>query len=381
MKLKKRACFATIMMLVLALFVTACAGNTGKDPKESGKLKPGDAGYVPAAQDVADQGYDFYDKAQTYDEVVEALGPIPIPEKEYELGFVCKAFENEFWRMIKDGSEDAVIELAELGITLKMDVNAAQGESDESGQLAIMNDMVNKKYAGILTSPISDGNLLPAVERALENDIEMVVVNSTFMADIDTTVGAWHWRAGEFAAKWINDKIGGEGKVAIITGMPKSNSARSRTDAFVEWFEKNSPNVEIVDIQNGDWDRMKAKEITDTWMKSIPDLQGIYANNDTMAMGSIEAVISANRLGECYVVGTDGTSEAIESIREGELSATVNSYPYYLAKIGVEMLIRKLEGQDVPKVIYTPQVVIDIDNVHLSDDELVNWKGFNVAKP
>ena len=146
-------------------------------------------------------------------------------------------------------------------------------------------DMVNKGYDGIVLSPIADGNLVPGVEKAVEKGIEMVVNNDAFMPEIDVTCGAWHWQAGELAAEWVNEQIGGEGQVAVIQGTPKNPAARSRTESFKQWFADNSPNVEIVDVQNGDWDRMKSKDIADTWMKKFPDLKAIYANNDTMAMG------------------------------------------------------------------------------------------------
>lgn len=330
---------------------------------------------LPAA-DVAEQGYDHYDKAVNYEQAIKQLGPMTKTDKPIRLGYVCKTFENEFWRMQKEGAEAAAKALNAAGFKVTLDVRAAQQETDEQGQLAILNDMVNKKYDAILVSPISDGNLIPGIESAVKANIPLTVVMDAFVPQIDSTVGAWHYHAGEQAAEWINAKAGGEGEVAIIMGMPKSPAARERTNGFKDWYAKNNPKMKIVAVQNADWDRMKANEIASIWMKQYPDLKGIYCNNDTMAMGAIEAIKSADRLGKCVVVGTDGTSEAINSIKGKELDASINFFPFYMAQIGTEMLVRKIQGQTVPKVLYAPQGVVDITNVNSDPETVIGWTGY-----
>lgn len=357
----------------------AAAQASSTSAAESKASAAADTGKLPAA-DVAEQGYDHYDKAVTYQEAESKLGPMPKISKDLKIGYVCKTFENEFWRMQKEGAEEAAKKLNAAGYKVTMEVRAAQQESDEQGQLAILSDMVNKKYDGILLSPISDGNLVPGIEEAVKSNIQMTVVMDAFVPNVDNTVGAWHYHAGEQAAEWISKKSGGKGEVAIIQGLPKSPAARERTNGFKAWFEKNNPEMKIVAVQNADWDRMKSKEIADIWMKQYPDLKGIYANNDTMAMGALESIKTANKVGKCLIVGTDGTSEAIKSIKAGELDASINFYPYYMAQIGTEMLIRKLGGQTVPKVIYAPQGVVEKSNADKNPEEVIGWKGYNFEK-
>ena len=365
-----------VLVVILVLNLGACT-NTGTPAAgtQPAAETPGEKA-LPSA-DVAEQGYDFYDGAMTYADAINKLGPIPKLNKQLKLGYVCKAFENEFWRMQKEGAEFIVADLIKKGYDIKIDVRAAQGETDEQGQLAVFSDMINKNYDGILVSAISPGNLVPGAEKANEKGIEMVVSMDAFMPQIGNTVGAWHYQAGQLAAKWINEAIGGEGEVAIIQGLPKASPAITRTEGFKKWFEDNNPKVKVVAVQNADWDRMKAKDITDIWLKQYPNIKGIYANNDTMAMGALEAARAADKIGKVFIVGTDGTSEAMKSIENGELSATINSFPYYMAQISTEMLIRKLMGQDVPKVIYAPQVVVDKTNIKKDAAEIMKSVGWN----
>jgi ribose transport system substrate-binding protein len=165
----------------------------------------------------------------------------------------------------------------------------------------------------------------------------MVVSMDAFMPQIESTVGAWHYQAGQLAAEYINKAIGGKGEVAIIQGLPKSSPAITRTQGFKEWFEANNKDVTVVAVQNADWDRMKAKDITDIWLKQYPNLKGVYANNDTMAMGALESARAVDKIGKLVIVGTDGTSEAKESIANDELTATIDSFPYYMAQISTEI--------------------------------------------
>lgn len=362
-----------LAIVFLCLGIGLYAGGTKDTAAADGEL--------PAA-DVAAQGFNYYDKAVGYNQVKGTLGPIDVSKIKQPLtiGFTAKALENEFWRMEKEGAEAAAAALKALGLDITINVQAAQGESDEQGQLAVLNNMVNRQYSAIMVSPIADGNLLPGVEKAVQAKIPMVVVNDAFMPQIRTTVGAWHLEGAELAAEWVARKIGQTGEVAVVQGLPKNEAARIRTEGFSNYITNKYPNIKIVGTQNADWDRTRAKEIADIWLRQFPNLKAIYANNDTMAMGVLEAVRGAGKLGSVLVVGCDGTSEALNSVKAGELSATVNNYPFYMSQIGLEMVLRQLSGQDIPKVIYSPQAVVDRDNIDKSDAEVINWTGFNLKK-
>lgn len=328
------------------------------------------ASELPSA-DVEAQGYDFYKEAVQYNDIRESLGAVPKLDKAITLGFATKTFENEFWRMEKEGAELGAKLFQNAGYALTLDVRGAQTETDEEGQLTLLMDMVNKKYDAILVSGISAGNLVPGMEAALDAGIDMTTVMDAFVPYASTTVGAWHYQAGVQGAEWIYNKIGGKGKVACITGLSQATAAQARTQGFNDFFADKA-DIQVVAVQNGDWDRQKAFDIAQTLVQQHPDLAGIYCNNDTMAMGALEAIIAANS--DCVIVGTDGTSEAIESIKAGELDATVDFFPTTMGAIGVEIQMRKLAGQELPKVIYAPQCVRDFDNVNLSFADIFGYE-------
>lgn len=352
--MKKIVGITTALALAVAMGTTAFAAE----------------GDLPSA-DVAEQGYDFFDEAVQYNDIREKLGAVPKVDDEIKIGFATKTFENEFWRMEGEGAETAAKNFKDAGYNLTVDVRGAQTETDEEGQLTLLMDMVNKGYNGILVSGISEANLVPGMEAALEAGIDMTTVMDAFTPYASTTVGAWHYQAGVQGAEWIYNTIGEKGKVACITGLSQATAAQARTQGFNDFYE-DKKDIEVVAVQNGDWDRQKAYDITETLLQQYPDLAGIYCNNDTMAMGALEAIASAES--DCVVVGTDGTSEAIESIKAGELDATVDFFPNVMSQIALEMQVRKLAGEDVPKVIYAPQSIRDAENADATFEEIFGYE-------
>ncbi len=309
-----------------------------------------------------ENGMNFQDMRTTF-------GPVPALQGEVLLGAVAKAFENEYWRTLKEGYLAFAEKMQAAGHNVVIDVRSAQGEGDEQGQLSIVKDMVNKKYTALLLSPISDSNLTPGVEDAIAAGIPVVNVNDGLIELAPNFVGPRAVENGERAAAWIAEKLNYEGEVAVVIGMPKAFAARQRTLGFVSWMAENAPNIMVVEQQNADWDRLKAKDLAETWMKVHPNLKAIFCNNDTMALGVVEAVGDADIL----VVGVDGIGEAYDSIRNGGMDATIDSFPFYKSQIAAEACLRLLGGQELPRVIWTPQALIDNTNVDTPAAEIIGW--------
>ena len=134
-KMKKtRMAAATAMALTVAMGMSAFAAEAD----------------LPSA-DVAEQGYDFYDQAVSYNDLRETLGAIPKLDEEITIGFATKTFENEFWRMEGEGAATAEKTFQDAGYKLTVDVRGAQTETDEEGQLTLLMDMVNKGYNALKT--------------------------------------------------------------------------------------------------------------------------------------------------------------------------------------------------------------------------------------
>jgi ribose transport system substrate-binding protein len=168
---------------------------------------------------------------------------------------------------------------------------------------------------------------------------------------------------GVRAARWfIKNKPDG-GKVAVIEGQAGVYAAVQRTAGFKETMSAEGKGFTVVASVPGDWDRQKSYDAATNIIQQNPDIVGFYCNNDGMALGVVEAVKAANKLAQINVIGTDGISDAYASIKAGELTATVDSFPVLTGEVAMEVALRLQAGQKLPRVVATPQALVTKDNM------------------
>lgn len=270
---------------------------------------------------------------------------------EADYAVVLKVFSSEFWQSMKEGVE---AEAERLGVNV--DIYAANSEDDVEGQTTIMENAVNQGYKGIAFAPISPDNLNPAIADATSRGI--VIVNIDELVNLESLnalggkvyaiVATDNVDVGRMGAQYIIDRIGGQGKVAIIEGKAGTASGEDRRMGATTAFEAAAPGIELVESQPADWDRTKAYDIATNYISKYPDLAGIYCCNDTMAMGAQAAVNASGA--NVLVVGTDGNSDAVESVMRGELAATVRQLPADVGAMGLRSLVEAVQsGAEAPE--------------------------------
>jgi ribose transport system substrate-binding protein len=289
--------------------------------------------------------------------IVAKFGALPKPKDELKFAYVTKTLINEFWQVVAAGVKG---ESAKYGI--KVDLQAANDESSMIEQLNLAQTVMSKKPDALLLSPESDSNLVPVIEAARAANIPTVVIDDARTKGASTYIGTDQVAIGAKAADFFHKIYPNGGKVAQIEGAAGSPNARLRIKGFEDEL-KTYPNLQLVASQPGNWDRLTALNATSNILRQHPDLVGIYANNDGMALGVVEAVKSAGDLAKVAVVGTDGIKEAKNSIIAGELRATVAEAPYAEGQLGVQMALRLLDCQPIPAWVLSPHVVITKDNL------------------
>lgn len=284
------------------------------------------------------------------------LGPKPDAHGQ-RYGVVLKTLTNDYWRLLAEGYKNGA---ASDGA--KVTIQAAQGENDQIGQLSIMENMLGGGYKGLLISPQTDANLQPAIDEAEQAEIAVVDVDDAVVGSIGHFVGNVQRDNGVRAAKWFGQQFPRGGKVAIIEGQAGVFAAVQRTAGFRNTIA-GMKGFSVAASVPGNWDRQQSYDAAATILQQHPDLLGFYCNNDTMALGVVEAVKAANLLGRVKVIGTDGTDDAYTSIRAGELTGTVDSFPEITGRIALRVVERLVAGQTVPRVVTTPQALVTQANL------------------
>ena len=190
----------------------------------------------------------------------------------------------------------------------------------------------------------------------------MINVNDAVIPSVTHYVGNVQRDNGVRVAKWFLKNRPEGGKVAVIEGQAGVFAAGQRTKGFTETVTEGGKFTVVASVP-GNWDRQLAYDNAATILQQNPDLVGFYANNDGMALGVVEAVKAANLQDKVVVFGTDGISDAYASIKAGELTGTVDSFPVLTGEVGMEAALRLLGKQPLPRVVSTPQALITKDNV------------------
>lgn len=294
-----------------------------------------------------------------------------IEASDVKIGYILKPESNEYWATEKAG----VLAWAEEN-GYQVDVQCIDNEENFTGQLEIMENMINMGYDAIVVAPLSSNNMVSGVIKACEAGI--VVVNNDEGIDLEAVMEGGGNMAGfvctdniavgQTGGQFIVDTIG-EGQVAIISGTDGNTTSIARVSGATEIFEATE-GVELVAVQNGDWDRMVAMDAATNIMTTYPDLKAFYCANDTMALGVYEAVLNAGKDDQIIVVGTDAVTGAKESVRDGGLAATVGQDNVGLGIACGELAIQSvLDGwkpdptQDQCETIYVDCFLVTADNV------------------
>lgn len=283
-------------------------------------------------------------------------GPLPAIDKSLKIGGVSKTLTNEYWRSLGQGYKNFA---DKHGFTVEY--QAAANEDDQLGQLSIAETLISQGFNGLLVSPQTDANLQPAYESAKSKNIAVVNVNDAVMPNAAYYVGNVQKDNGVRVAGWFIKKHPEGGKVAVIEGQPGVYAATQRTKGFKETIQASGKFTVVASVP-ANWSRENAYNAAATILQQHPDLIGFYANNDGMALGVVEAVAAAGKSKQVAVFGTDGISDAYASIKRGELTGTVDSFPVLTGEVAMEVVVRLINGQKISRVVSTPQALITKDN-------------------
>jgi len=322
------------------------------------------------AQDLPPLNADTEPDRVEWFQLEEKFGPLPEISSNIRIGGVSKTLTNEYWRSLGEGYQNFA---QSLGISLTY--QAAQSENDQLGQLTIAEGLVSQGYDMLLVSPQSDANLQPILEQAKAANIPLINVNDAVIPQAPHYVGVVQRDNGVRVANWFIKNRPQGGKLAIIEGQAGVYAAIQRTEGFKTTLEKEGGGkFEIIASVPGNWDRQIAYDAAMNILQQHPDLIGFYANNDGMALGIVEAVKASDLTDKVAVFGTDGISNAYQSIRAGELTGTVDSFPVITGEVAVETALRLLGKQAIPRVVVTPQALITKENIDRYQGENINLR-------
>lgn len=283
--------------------------------------------------------------------------------KKIRIAFVVPTLDNPFFVDMTNGAKGKANEIENIEVI----VHATQKADDAIGQNQIVENLITQKVDAICIVPINSESILTVVKKANAANIPIINIDNKInmeMADkerikIASYVGSDNFDGGVLAGKFIIEKLGGKGNVAILEGVSGNDAAIKRKAGFLEAI-KSYPEIKVVASQVANWSREQAFKLFQNILQANPNLNAVFACNDEMALGAYSALeqsgVSKDRI---IIVGFDAVKEAIDAVNTGKINATVAQQPKLMGEQGLNLAVEIIKGNEVKETNSTELKIIN----------------------
>ncbi|XUZ99252.1 ABC transporter permease/substrate-binding protein [Streptomyces araujoniae] len=272
-----------------------------------------------------------------------------------KVGMSLSTLNNPFFVQMKEGAQ---AEAEKAGI----DLTVTDAQNDASQQANQLQNFTSSGVSSIIVNPVDSDAVGPGVRSANQADIPVIAADrGVNKADTATLVASDNVAGGKLAADALADRLGGKGSIVILQGTAGTSASRERGAGFAEGL-KAHPGIKVVAKQPADFDRTKGLDVMTNLIQSHPDITGVFAENDEMALGAVKAL--GGKAGKSVsVVGFDGTPDGLKAVGAGTLYASVAQQPSELGRIAVQNAVKAAKGDTVEKTVKVPVKVVTRENV------------------
>ncbi|GAA4763207.1 substrate-binding domain-containing protein [Streptomyces sanyensis] len=271
-----------------------------------------------------------------------------------KIGLSLSTLNNPFFVQIRAGAE---AEAQRRGV----DLTVTDAQNDASRQANQLQNFTSGGLASIVVNPVDSDAAGPAVRAANEAGIPVVGVDrGVSKAKTAALVASDNVEGGVLGAKALAEKLGGTGTIVVLQGQAGTSASRERGAGFAEGL-KAYPGIRVVARQPADFDRTKGLDVMANLLQAHPGIDGVFAENDEMALGAIRA-LGPKAGTSVQVVGFDGTPDGLQAVADGSLYASVAQQPRELGRIAVENALRAADGEKLSATVKVPVKVVTREN-------------------
>ncbi|HLR67669.1 MAG TPA: ribose ABC transporter substrate-binding protein RbsB [Virgibacillus sp.] len=265
-------------------------------------------------------------------------------DKDITIGLSVSTLNNPFFVTLRDGAEETAKEAG-------YDIVSSDAQDDPSTQLSDVEDLLQQDIDVLLINPVDSEAVTSAVELANDADVPVITVDrSAEGGEVVTHIASDNVSGGEMAGEFIADQLEEKGKVVELEGISGASATRERGKGFHNIVD-DMDDIEIVANQSADFDRTKGLSVMENILQSEDEIDALFAHNDEMALGAVEALESKNMLDDVVVVGFDATDDAQKAVKEGDMDATIAQQPKLIAEKAVEAAGKVANGEELDEFI------------------------------
>ncbi|WP_210128717.1 MULTISPECIES: D-ribose ABC transporter substrate-binding protein [unclassified Staphylococcus] len=263
-------------------------------------------------------------------------GKVDKKKSDVVIGVSISTLNNPFFVKIKDGIEK---EAKKQGVKVKF----ADAQDDAAKQANDIDDLIQQKVDYLIVNPTDSDAISGSIQIANDEAIPVITLDrDVAKGDVASFIASDNIKGGEMGGKLIVDELGKDAKVAELEGVPGASATRERGKGFHNVADQS---LDVVSKQSAKFNRTEGLNVTQNIIQAHPEIQAIFAQNDEMALGAVEAI--GNK--DIKVVGFDGNEDAIKSVEKGKLFATVAQQPNLMGEESVKTIIDLYNGKKVEK--------------------------------
>jgi len=286
-----------------------------------------------------------------------------IPASAGEIAVIVKTVNSTFWQNVQKGADAAA---KESGGKHTITFQGPASEAAIADEVNMVENAVNRKVEGIVLAPSDPDALAPAVKKAWEARIPVVLIDSQLAAGSEQYYQSFlatdNKKAGELAAQAMIEKVGQTGKIAVMSYVAGTGSEVGRVGGFVDYIKAHSK-LEIVGPFYSQSQMATALNQTTDVLAANADLKGIFGANEPTAIGMGRAIVQAGKAGKVVAIGFDGNEDLQGFVKDGTLTAIAVQGSYQMGELGVQTIVKAINKEKVGKFVDTGVVIVTKDNI------------------
>ena len=245
------------------------------------------------------------------------------------IGFSVSTLNNPFFVTLTEGARKAATEN-------NVELVVVDAGDDAAKQTSDIEDLVSRNVGVLIVNPVDSDAVAPAVKSAMSQGIKVIAVDRGVNGvDVDCQIASDNVAGARMATEYLMELVGEGAKVAELQGVPGASATIDRGAGFHQVADQS---LQVAASQTANFNRAEGMTVMENILQSDGTIKGVFAHNDEMALGAVEAVAASGK--DIKIVGFDATDDAQKAVKDGKMAATVAQKPDKMGETAIEKIGR-----------------------------------------
>lgn len=256
------------------------------------------------------------------------------------IGFSVSTLNNPFFVTLTEGARKAATEN-------NVELVVVDAGDDAAKQTSDIEDLVSRNVGVLIVNPVDSDAVAPAVKSAMSQGIKVIAVDRGVNGvDVDCQIASDNVAGARMATEYLMEFVGEGAKVAELQGVPGASATIDRGAGFHQVADQS---LQVAASQTANFNRAEGMTVMENILQSDGTIKGVFAHNDEMALGAVEAVAASGK--DIKIVGFDATDDAQKAVKDGKMAATVAQKPDKMGETAIGTAVKIMAGETVEKSI------------------------------